>query len=328
MTEAWIAPGKHAVQFYVGERFAHQAIAEFFSHGARPDDPLILMSRRRTFQAVADLLAPGYGSAASAADRLRFIDVDVALPQIMNGGSLDPVRARRFFEDQFASIGPVPANGFIRLYGELVDVLCERGQAAAALEMEGIAPALFEIKPRMSILCGYCIERFRDDTGLARMRAVCEKHAHVLPAASVAGAPQDPASRRMVATRSQPPRRPAVSGAVYVIDDDGSMRKSLGRLLARADWAVRTFGSAEAFLNEADGLSVGCVVVDIQLVGMNGLELIGRLAGIRPQWPVIAMSGSHDAEIEFEALRAGARTFLRKPFEPQRLLDEVASALS
>ncbi len=211
---------------------------------------------------------------------LKFVDADVALPQIMKGETLDPERARRFFGDLFSQIGSIPANGLIRFYGELVDVLCERGHHAAALEVEGLVPGLIGLEPRLSILCGYCIERFRNDTDMARQRAVCEAHTHVIT--TTAGTPGDVVSRGgggPVVTLFPPSLRGnSSSQSVYVIDDDAGMRKSLARLLACSNWPVQTFDSAEGFLAEMDGLSGGCLVVDIQLLGMSGYRSVGPAA--------------------------------------------------
>jgi two-component system response regulator FixJ len=105
------------------------------------------------------------------------------------------------------------------------------------------------------------------------------------------------------------------------------MRVSLKRLLALSNWRVRAFESAEDFLADLDTLSHGCLVLDIQLGGMDGLELLRRLADKAAAWPVIVMSGSHDESAESDALRLGARIFLNKPFEPKQLLDAIAATV-
>ncbi len=115
---------------------------------------------------------------------------------------------------------------------------------------------------------------------------------------------------------------------VYVIDDDASVRRSLGRLLRSVDLRVETFASAEAFLESIDRTAAGCLIVDIQLVGMSGSDLQRQMASAHWSMPVIAMSGSHDLQIEAEALRLGARTFLRKPFDAQVLIDAIGRALA
>jgi CheY-like chemotaxis protein len=329
MTEAWIVPGSHSVQFYVGERFAHHAIAEFFTQDGTPHDPLILLARSQTLHAVAHELESGrYDRTGNAKERLIFIDADAALPEIMEGGVLVPARAARLFGDVFARVRPLPPRATIRLYGELVDVLYERGHHAAALEVEGLAVGLFEIEPRLSILCGYCIDRFGSDDDMDHRRAICDAHAHVVMSSEAAVPSIDEVPQDRPIVRLFPrPQRPHGS-TVYVIEDDPSMRRALARLLICSNWPVQTFESAEDFLAEMDGLAEGCLVVDIRLLGMSGLDLLAQLnvAGVR--WPVIAMSGSHNENAEREALNLGARAFLRKPFLPQALLKAVAASLS
>jgi FixJ family two-component response regulator len=117
---------------------------------------------------------------------------------------------------------------------------------------------------------------------------------------------------------------PAESPPVYIVDDDPSMGRSLCRLLTLSEWRPRTFVSAEAFFLELDRLSSGFLLIDIQLPGMSGLELLERLRDMQVLWPAIAMSGSNDVAVEREALRLGARMFLHKPFDPEVLLDALA----
>src|SRR5882672_10365182 len=177
MTAAWTAPGSHAVQFYHDEQFVHHAIAEYFTQDGHPGDPLILVSRPRTFKAVAEhLTSGGYGPAIDADERILFIDAEAALSQIMEGETLDPARAERLFKHALSQARPSHAHGTVRLYGEIVDMLCQRGRHATALQLEGLASVLLDLKPQLSILCGYATERFQDDTNAARLRAVCEKH--------------------------------------------------------------------------------------------------------------------------------------------------------
>jgi CheY-like chemotaxis protein len=319
MSEAWTVPGSHSVQFYVGEQFAHHAIVEFFTQDGTPGDPLILLAQPRTFRAVSQEL--GRVDPAAAA-RLVFIDADAALPEIMDGDRLIPERAKQLFSDVFARIGPLPARATIRLYGEMVDVLYARGHRAAALEVEGLATGLFSLQPRLSILCGYCIERFQSDADMNRLRAVCDTHSHVVTGG---GAPGDAEFGDDSVVRLFPRGFREGATTVYVIDDDASMRRSLARLLTCSNWPVRTFDSAESFLAELSGLSQGCLLVDVQLLGMSGLDLLARLSEAGVRWPFIAMSGSHNEMAEDDALRLGARAFLRKPFAPQALLDVVAN---
>jgi FixJ family two-component response regulator len=127
----------------------------------------------------------------------------------------------------------------------------------------------------------------------------------------------------MTGKRTPAGPHPAARRPVYVIDDDPSMERSLGRLLTVSEWQVQSFASAEAFLEDLDKLSRGFLVVDVQLPGISGLELLERLRESSQAWPAVVMSGSDDESIEREALRLGARTFLHKPFAPQALLDAL-----
>ena len=117
--------------------------------------------------------------------------------------------------------------------------------------------------------------------------------------------------------------QPAWTRIAYVIDDDASVGKSLHRFLSASEWQVQTFSSAEAFLNELGKLPSGFLVVDVQLPGLDGLELLQRLRERGLPWPAVAMSGSNDENSERAALRLGAYMFLHKPFEPRILLDAL-----
>jgi CheY-like chemotaxis protein len=328
MSNAWTISGTHAVQFYDNEQFIQHAIAEFFTQGARPGDPLILVSRLRTFEAVAAHLSSGrHGSALDVAERVRFFDAEAALPQIMEGDSLDLARAERLLKEILSQSCPSQAHGAVRLYDEVVDIMCHTGRLPAALQFEGLASSLFDQQPQLSILCGYAIERFKDHTNAAELRAVCQKHTHVIPAESFTGL-----DNRMLAAQPTPRMRTrdgtTPDPTVYVVEDDASLRRALSRLLTSHHWPVRTFESAEAFLAELDTLSSGCLVVDIGLQGISGLKLVHRLRDARLAWPIIMMSGLYDKKTESEALRLGAQAYLRKPFDSRALLNAIARALS
>ena len=113
------------------------------------------------------------------------------------------------------------------------------------------------------------------------------------------------------------------SQTIFVVDDDASVRSALGRLLRAAGWNVRTFASAEEFLEQDVDLSVGCLVADVHLGRMNGLELKTTLNGRAVKVPVILTSGVDDAALEDEAHRVGAIAFFRKPFDVGALLDSI-----
>ena len=319
MSDVWFNPGSHAVRFYNDEPSAHDSIAEFFTAGASADDPLILVARRSTLEAVTRLLASGRYGPAGAADRIHFVDAAEALSTFMHGDAVDPARGAAFFAGVVADVRSRQAGGTIRWYGEEVDVLCERGNFAATIALEGLFCDLV-LDPRLAALCGYRRARF-DGAGAAHKSAVCSLHNHV---GEEVGDPPAQGEEPPPQISGEPPAPPAV----YVIDDDASVRRSLGRLLNLTPWPVRTFDSGEAFLAELDYLSPGCLVIDIQLGGMSGLDLLAHMKTARPAWPAIAMSASDIDSTRSEALRLGARAFLRKPFDAQSLRDAIALALA
>lgn len=147
MTNSWAA-GSHAVQFYEHESFVHHAIAEFFTQDAGPSDPLILVSRPRTFTAVAKRFgADRYSAAVDTADRIQFYDAEAVLPQIIDGTTLKLEQAERLFKDVLAQAQRSHTRGTIRLYGETVDILCQHGNHATALKLEGLANMLMDLEP-------------------------------------------------------------------------------------------------------------------------------------------------------------------------------------
>lgn len=119
------------------------------------------------------------------------------------------------------------------------------------------------------------------------------------------------------------------SSLVYVIDDDPAMRDSLDFLLGAAGFAVRLFENAEAFLGELPGLGDGCVLTDVRMPGTDGIELL-RLLNAAPgpnKLPVIVMTGHGDIPLAVEAMKLGALDFLEKPFEDERLVAVIETAL-
>jgi two-component system response regulator FixJ len=116
---------------------------------------------------------------------------------------------------------------------------------------------------------------------------------------------------------------------VYVVDDDSAMRDSLEFLLSAAGFQITSFVDAEAFLAAQPGLSFGCVLTDVRMPGMDGIELLRRITtasdGLQP---VIVMTGHGDVKLAVEAMKLGAFDFLEKPFEDDHLISLVESALS
>jgi len=121
---------------------------------------------------------------------------------------------------------------------------------------------------------------------------------------------------------------PAQPEPICIVDDDASVRESLAMLLESAGFSVRTYDSAAAFLEAAADCTAGCVVTDVQMPDLNGLELQRRMGELGIRLPVIMMTGHADVPIAVEALKAGATDFLEKPFDDSHLLAAVASAIA
>ena len=116
-------------------------------------------------------------------------------------------------------------------------------------------------------------------------------------------------------------------GKVFVIDDDEAMRDSLEFLLGAADFDVMLFESARHFLDALPGLDFGCVVSDVRMPGIDGIQLLKRLKADRSTLPVLVMTGHGDVPLAVEAMKLGAVDFLEKPFEDDRLIGMIDIAL-
>jgi len=114
---------------------------------------------------------------------------------------------------------------------------------------------------------------------------------------------------------------------VSIVDDDESIRDAEGSLLRSAGFTVEAFASAEDFLNSTHRHHTACLVLDLRMPGMNGLELQQRLAAARSQIPIIFVSADADEEARARAFQAGAIDFLEKPFREEALLQAVQVAL-
>jgi FixJ family two-component response regulator len=123
------------------------------------------------------------------------------------------------------------------------------------------------------------------------------------------------------------PSGAAASLTVFVVDDDPAVRTALGRLLQSVGWTTQAFASAEEFLQQDLPVAGGCLIADVHLGRMSGLELLAALGNRRESMPVILTSGVNDADMEREASRLGAIAFFRKPFDVVALLDSVRRSL-
>ncbi|MDB5471971.1 MAG: response regulator [Caulobacter sp.] len=117
------------------------------------------------------------------------------------------------------------------------------------------------------------------------------------------------------------------NGMVHIVDDDEAMRDSLQFLLESADLAARTYDSAVSFLDALPTLEPGCLLTDVRMPQINGLEMVRRVKAAGIDLPVIVMTGHADLALAIEAMRAGVVDFLEKPFEDEALLSALRSAL-
>jgi FixJ family two-component response regulator len=114
---------------------------------------------------------------------------------------------------------------------------------------------------------------------------------------------------------------------VAIVDDDDLMRSALGGLLKAVGLPAQEFASAEEFLNSGQQPQIGCLIADIRMPGMSGLELQAKLNADRCRIPIIFITAHGDEKMRLQALRAGAVEFLAKPFDDEALLGSVRAAL-
>ena len=116
-------------------------------------------------------------------------------------------------------------------------------------------------------------------------------------------------------------------GTVYVVDDDEAVRDSLQWLLEGKDYRVRCFDSAETFLARYDPREIACLIVDIRMGGMTGLELQNRLIENKSPLPIVFITGHGDVPMAVDTMKKGAMDFIQKPFKEDQLLDLVERML-
>lgn len=119
----------------------------------------------------------------------------------------------------------------------------------------------------------------------------------------------------------------AKKGTVYVVDDDEAVRDSLQWLLEGKDYRVRCFESAEAFLSRYDPREVACLIADIRMSGMSGLEMQDRLLERKSPLPIIFITGHGDVPMAVDAMKKGAMDFIQKPFKEEDLVNLVVRML-
>ena len=116
-------------------------------------------------------------------------------------------------------------------------------------------------------------------------------------------------------------------GTVYVVDDDEAVRDSLQWLLEGKDYRVRCFDSAETFLSRYDPREVACLIVDIRMAGMTGLELQDKLIERRSPLPIVFITGHGDVPMAVNTMKKGAMDFIQKPFQEDDLVALVERML-
>jgi FixJ family two-component response regulator len=131
---------------------------------------------------------------------------------------------------------------------------------------------------------------------------------------------------------SEPQGRPtAVSNPapiVFVVDDDVSVRESLEALISSEGWAAECFASAQAFLARSRARTPSCLILDVSLPDLNGLDLQRQIAGDRLDMPIIFITGYGDIPMTVQAMKAGAVEFLTKPFEQDALIGAIRDAIA
>jgi CheY-like chemotaxis protein len=295
------APGSHAVQFYAEAHFPLWSVAGFLAEGIRHDRPAVMLTTRPLYDAVAGRLglAADDGTSESGGP-LVFVDTDETIATFMDGPVPDFTRFHRAIAGISDRLQRRHGAGPVWLYGEMAGRLHRLGKRAAALAIETEWESRYAGRD-IAVICGYPTKQGVPEGDLD---AICGHHRHVF----AAGDARD-------------------ESTVYIVDDDPSIRRSLGRLLKSAGLRVQTFASAEAFLALGDPMANGCMLLDVQLAGMSGSDLQRHMSHFLGAMPVIAMSGATDVQIERLSMELGASAFLRKPFNSRTLMETLARVL-
>lgn len=115
---------------------------------------------------------------------------------------------------------------------------------------------------------------------------------------------------------------------VHIVDDDDALRESLVFLLSTSGYATRHYASAADLLERVQALEAGCIVTDVRMPGMSGLELVARLKQLGVNHPVIVLTGHADVPLAVEAMKAGVVDFLEKPVQDEALIASVRQVLA
>jgi FixJ family two-component response regulator len=118
-----------------------------------------------------------------------------------------------------------------------------------------------------------------------------------------------------------------VAQTVHIVDDDAALREALSSLFRSVGLETRLFGNAQAFLQSGHAQDAGCLVLDVRLPGLSGLDFQDKLAAADIRMPIVFMTGHGDIPMSVRGMKAGAVDFLTKPFRDQDMLDAVSAAL-
>ena len=132
----------------------------------------------------------------------------------------------------------------------------------------------------------------------------------------------------MQPTRTRDPDNHRAAATVFVVDDDDAMRRSLEFLIASAGYAVRAFASAQAFLDYYQPIMRGCLLLDVRMPGMSGLDALERLRASGTTIPVIFVTAFGNIPMAVRAVKGGAFDFIEKPFEGTALLARIRAAMA
>jgi two-component system response regulator FixJ len=119
----------------------------------------------------------------------------------------------------------------------------------------------------------------------------------------------------------------SVEETIHIVDDDDAVRHSLRFQLETAGYLVRDYPSGETFLKGLPAVHAGCVLTDVRMPGLSGLELVHRLRNLKFSQPIIIMTGHGDIPLAVEAMKAGVFHFIEKPLDDAALLDAIRAAL-
>jgi FixJ family two-component response regulator/signal transduction histidine kinase len=249
----------------------------------------------------------------------RFAGDRVQIQQLLLNLLLNAIDALETTPPQLRRIGVVARPSAAGLSVEIADNGCGMDEATLARVFQ----PFFSTKPAGMGL------------GLAIGRSIVASHAGTMNVRSTLGEgtvfrlelpAYAPEAASMAVPRPAPTARSV--GSVFVVDDDASMRRALARQLQRAGHQVEVFDSAQAYLDRAPPRGAACIVSDVRMPGQSGLDLLQTLTQAGRELPTVFISGHGDIPIAVQAMRAGAVSFLPKPFTQAELLGAVAEALA